>query len=128
MKFFLLKWLVTAISIFIVANVFDLIYIEDFGVLVLAALLLGMLNVFVRPVLLLLTLPINIISLGLFTLVVNAFLLYAVAGLVPGFEITSFLKALLAAILISLVTAMINVLIHKERKVTVHYVRKENRG
>jgi putative membrane protein len=109
-----------------VANLFGLIYIENLGVLILAALLLGILNAFVRPMLLILTLPINIISLGLFTLVINGFLLYAVAGLVSGFEVTSFWKALLAAILISIVTALINILIHKEPKVAIHYVKREN--
>lgn len=126
MKKFLLKWFVTTVSIFIVANVFGLIYIENLGVLILAALLLGILNAFVRPMLLILTLPINIISLGLFTLVINGFLLYVVAGLVSGFEVTNFWKALLAAILISIVTALINILIHKEPKVVVHYVKREN--
>jgi putative membrane protein len=125
MKRFLLKWFVTAVSIFVVANVFKLIYVENLTVLVLAALILGILNVFVRPILLVLTLPINIVSLGLFTLVINGFLLYATAGLVSGFEITGFWRALLAALLISIVTAMLNVLIHKERKVTIHYVKRE---
>jgi putative membrane protein len=126
MKRFLLKWFITTVSIFIVANVFGLIYIENLGVLILASLLLGILNAFVRPMLLILTLPINIVSLGLFTLVINGFLLYVVAGLVSGFEVTSFWKALLAATLISIVNAMINILIHKEPKVVVHYVNREN--
>ena len=125
MKTFLLKWFVTAVSIFIVANLFNLIYVENLAVLILAALILGILNVFVRPMLLILTLPINIISLGLFTFVINAFLLYVVAGLVSGFEITGFWRALLAAILISIVNAMINILIHREPKVTVHYMKRK---
>jgi putative membrane protein len=118
MKAFLTKWFVTAVSIFIVANVFGLIYVESLQVLFLAALVLGILNAFVRPLLLLLTLPINILSLGFFTLVINAFLLYAVAGLVPGFEITSFLKAFLAALLVSLMNAMTNLILHKESKIS----------
>ncbi|MCK4403736.1 MAG: phage holin family protein [candidate division Zixibacteria bacterium] len=122
MRVFLLKWLVTAVSIFIVANIFNLIYIENLQVLILAALVLGILNVFFRPFLLLLTLPINLLSLGLFTLVINAFLLYVVSGLVSGFEITSFWKAFWAALLISIVSALINFLIHKEPKVTIHTV------
>jgi putative membrane protein len=125
MQRFLLKWFVTAVSIFVVANVFKLIHVENLTVLVLAALILGILNAFVRPILLVLTLPINIVTLGLFTLVINGFLLYATAGLVSGFDITSFWRALLAALLISIVTAMINVLIHRERKVTIHYVKRE---
>ena len=122
MKAFLIKWSVTAVSIFIVANIFNLIYIENLQVLVLAALVLGILNAFVRPFLLLLTLPISVFSLGLFTLVINAFLLYAAAGLVSGFEITSFWRAFWAALLISILSAMINFMIHKEPKVTIHTV------
>lgn len=124
MKAFFTKWLVNVVSIFIVANLFKLINVEGLGVLVLAALVLGILNAFVRPVLLLLTLPINILSLGFFTLVINAFLLYAVAGLVPGFEITGFFRAFLAALLISLINAMTNFLLHKEPKITVVKVNR----
>ena len=120
------KWLVTMISIFIVANLFKLIHVESLAVLVLAALVLGLLNAFVRPMLLLLTLPINILSLGFFTLVINAFLLYVVAGLVPGFEITGFFRAFLAALLVSLINAMTNFLLHREPKITV--VKLNDRG
>ena len=63
MKTFLLKWFVTAVSIFIVANLFNLIYVENLAVLILAALILGILNVFVRPMLLILTLGIRRASL-----------------------------------------------------------------
>ena len=125
MRRFILKWLVTTVSIFIVANLFHLIQFEDLKVLVLASLVLGILNVFVRPVLIFLTLPINILSLGLFTLIINAFLLYLASGLVPGFEINSFWKAFWAALLISIVSAMINFIIHKESNVTIHYVNKK---
>ena len=124
MRTFLLKWFVTAISIFIVANLFHLIYFESLLVLALAALVLGILNAFLRPVLIFLTLPINILSLGLFTLIINAFILYVASGLVPGFEIASFWRAFWAALLISIVNALINLLIHKESNVTVCYVKK----
>ncbi|MGB8656556.1 MAG: phage holin family protein [Candidatus Zixiibacteriota bacterium] len=124
MRAFLLKWFVTAVSIFIVANLFSLIRVESLKVLVLAALVLGILNVFVRPVLLILTLPINILSLGLFTLMVNAFLLYAASGLVPGLEITSFGKAFWAALLISIVSALINFMIRQEPKIIIHHVKE----
>ncbi len=125
MRKFLLKWFVTTVSIFIVANLFHLIHFSDLQILVLAALVLGILNVFLRPVLIFLTLPINILSLGLFTLIINAFMLYAASGIVPGFEITGFWKAFWAALLISLVSAMINFIIHKESNVSIHYVNKQ---
>ena len=124
MRRFLLKWFVTTVSIFIVANLFHLIHFSDLKVLILAALVLGILNVFVRPVLIFLTLPINILTLGLFTLIINALILYAASGIVPGFEITGFWKAFWAALLISLVSSMINFLIHKESNVAVHYVNR----
>jgi len=124
---FLTKWLVTVVSIFIVANLFKLIHVESLAVLVLAALVLGILNAFVRPMLLIFTLPINILSLGFFTLVINAFLLYVVAGLVPGFEITGFFKAFLAALLISLINAMTNLLLHKEPKIRILKVENRHR-
>jgi putative membrane protein len=124
MKAFLLKWFITAVSIFIVANIFGIIYIENLRALVLAALILGILNAILRPVLIILTLPINIFTLGLFTLVINGFLLYVVSGLVSGFEIASFWRAFLAAFLISIINALINFLIHREPQVRVTYVKR----
>ena len=124
MKAFLLKWFITAVSIFIVANIFGIIHIENLKALVLAALILGILNAILRPILIILTLPINIFTLGLFTLVINGFLLYVVAGLVSGFEIASFWRAFLAALLISVVNALINFLIHKEPQVGITYVKR----
>jgi len=124
MKVFLLKWFITAVSIFIVANIFGIIYIENLKALVLAALILGVLNAVLRPVLIILTLPITIFTLGLFTLVINGFLLYAVSGLVSGFEIASFWRAFLAALLISIVNALINFLIHKEPRVSITYIKR----
>lgn len=123
-KAFLLKWFVTAVSIFIVANVFGVIYIENLKALVMAALLLGILDAILRPVLIILTLPITIFTLGLFTLVINGFLLYAVSGMVSGFEIANFWRAFLAALLISIVNALINFLIHKEPQVRVTYIER----
>ena len=124
MKAFLLKWLVTAVSIFIVANIFGIIHIENLKALVLASLILGILNAILRPILIILTLPINIFTLGVFTLVINGFLLYAVSGLVSGFEIASFWRAFLAAFLISIINALINFLIHKEPRVSITYVKR----
>jgi len=124
MKAFLLKWFVTAVSIFIVANIFGIIHIENLKALVLAALILGILNAILRPVLITLTLPINILSLGLFTLVINGFLLYVVSGLVSGFEIVSFWRAFWAALLIGIVNALINFLIHREPQVNITYIKR----
>lgn len=124
MKAFLLKWFITTVSIFIVANIFGIIHIENLKALVLAALILGILNAILRPVLIILTLPINIFTLGLFTLVINGFLLYVVSGLVAGFEIAGFWRAFWAALFISIVNALMNFLIHKEPQVKITYIER----
>jgi putative membrane protein len=86
--------------------------ITDAGTLVLAALLLGVCNAVVKPVLLILTLPITVLTLGLFLLVVNAAMLGLVALLLPGFTIAGFLPAVLGALVVS-ITGMIGSLVIK---------------
>jgi putative membrane protein len=80
-----------------------------------AALILGLVNAFIRPVLLLLTLPINFLSLGLFTFFLNAALLLLVARVVPGFEITGFPSALIGALFLWLVSLITNIFFHGGR-------------
>lgn len=104
-----------SLAIFVVANISGLIYIDSLRALVLGSLILGILNVFLRPILIFLTLPLTFFTLGLFLFVINGFLLYTVAGLVPGFEVLSFWRALLATLLISMLCALINYVI-KEQK------------
>jgi len=115
MRTFLIRWLVISLAIFVVANLSGLIYIDSLKALILGSLILGILNVFLRPILIFLTLPLTFFTLGLFIFVINGFILYTVAGLVPGFQILSFWKALLAALLISILCALINYVI-KEQK------------
>lgn len=115
MRTFLIRWLVISLAIFVVANLSGLIYIESLKALVLGSLIVGILNVFLRPILIFLTLPLTFFTLGLFIFVINGFILYTVAGLVPGFQILSFWKALVAALLISMLSALINYVI-KEQK------------
>jgi putative membrane protein len=115
MSHFLIRWFVLTLAIFIVANLFHLIYIENFTALILASLILGILNAIVRPILIFLTLPINILSLGFFILVINAFLLFFVSKMVGGFEIVSFWKAFWAALLITIISAVLNHLVREKR-------------
>jgi putative membrane protein len=114
MSHFLIRWFILTLAIFIVANVFHLIYIENFTALVLASLILGILNAILRPILIFLTLPINILSLGLFVLVINAFILVIVSMMVGGFEIGSFWKAFLAALLITIFSAILNYMVREK--------------
>jgi len=101
---FLLVWILNAVALLIVAYLFPGVQVLDWKVAAVAALVLGLVNMLVKPVLVLLTLPITIVTLGLFLLVINALLFWAVASVVPGFHVTGFWAALLGAVLYSLVT------------------------
>jgi putative membrane protein len=94
------------------AYLIDGIHVSGFFSAFFAAVLLGILNAFFRPILFLLTLPINILSIGLFTFVINALLLMMVSGVISGFEVDGFWWAMLGSLIISvvswLVTSMIN--------------------
>ncbi|KPL00631.1 MAG: hypothetical protein AMJ90_07955 [candidate division Zixibacteria bacterium SM23_73_2] len=108
MRSFVLRWLVLSLAIFIVANITDLIYIENFKALILGSLILGILNVFLKPILLFFTMPLTVMTLGLFVLVINGIVLYLVSFLVSGFEIFGLGKALLAALLLTILSTLIN--------------------
>jgi len=109
---FLLRALIAALGLWIATQLVDGLSITDPLTLVLAAILLGVCNAFVRPILVILTLPISILTLGLFLLVINAGLLGLVALLVPNFTISGFGAALLGAIIIS-ITGLIGSLLTK---------------
>jgi len=102
MKVFLLRWLTTTIAVLAAAQLPGIRY-ENWGALLLAALLLGIVNAVVRPVILLLSLPLILLTLGFFILIVNALMLRFVAVLVPGFYVDSFGSAFFGAIVISVV-------------------------
>jgi putative membrane protein len=103
-KRFLLRAAIGAFGLWIASRVVPGIRIDDAGTLAGAALLLGVVNAFVRPVLVVLTLPITILTLGLFLFVVNASMLGLVAYLLRGFHIDGFLPALLGSLLVSFVS------------------------
>jgi putative membrane protein len=124
MKGFLIRWLVTSVAIFIVANLFKLIYIQDLKALIVSALVLGILNAILRPVLVFFTLPINMLTLGIFLLVINGFILALVGYIVPGCEITGFWNAFWGALLISIISALINFVIKREGKVQIYFSKK----
>ncbi|MGC4027268.1 MAG: phage holin family protein [Steroidobacteraceae bacterium] len=109
---FVLRTIIAAVGLWLASIWVGGLHIADPGTLVLAALLLGVCNAVVKPVLVILTLPITVLTLGLFLLVVNAAMLGLVAALLPGFTIAGFLPALLGALVIS-VTGMIASLVIK---------------
>jgi putative membrane protein len=104
MAAFVIRWLVTTVAVLIAAHLVPGISYDGWGALLGASLLLGIINAFVRPVLLLLSLPFIIVTMGLFIFVVNALLLMLVSKIVPPFEVADFWSAFFGAIIISLVS------------------------
>lgn len=99
---FMLRAVIAAFGLWLAADVVDGVEIADTTTLLLAAVLLGVVNAFVRPIAIVLTLPISVVTLGFFLLVVNAGMLALVAYVVPGFDILGFWPALWAAIVVGL--------------------------
>ncbi len=107
MKLFI-KWIVLTASILLVSYLLEGIQVEDFLTAFFAAAALGILNSIVRPVLILLTLPINLLTFGIFIFFINAGLLLLVSTFIPGFHVAGFGTALIGSILISAVNALLN--------------------
>jgi putative membrane protein len=100
----LVRWLINAVALYLTAVIVPGLRVADFGAAVVAGLALGIVNAVIRPVALILTLPLNILTLGLFTFVVNAAMLYLVAGLTHRLWIGSFLAAVLGAVVLSVIS------------------------
>jgi len=104
----LLVWILNAVALLIVAYVLPGITVASFGSALVAALLLGLLNTLVKPVLILLTLPITIVTLGLFLLVLNALVFWFVGSVLKGFQVNGFWWALLGAFVYSVVSGLLS--------------------
>jgi len=104
----LLNWILSALAILVAAQFVPGFSVNSFQTALIVALLLGVLNALIKPVLIVLTLPINILTLGLFTFVINAFLIWLTAQLVRGFSLSGFAPALLAALLLWIINLVIN--------------------
>lgn len=102
----LLRWLISALALLLVAYLLPGITVTNFfPVAIVAALVLGLVNAFIRPLVKLLTLPLTCLTLGLFSIVINAVLFWAVSEVVDGFAVEGVLAALLGSVLYSLATA-----------------------
>lgn len=110
----ILRWIFNALALLIVARLLPGIEVDSLLTALAAAVMLGLANAIIRPFILLFTLPINLLTLGLFTFVVNAFMLWLVAEIVKGFTISSFTAALEGAILLWLISMATNILLNRE--------------
>lgn len=104
MRAFLIRWFVITISVYIASKLLPGIHADSSGALLGASLLLGIINAFVRPILLLLSLPFILLTMGIFIFVINALLLSFVSWLLPPFHVEGFWNAFFGAIIISLVS------------------------
>ncbi len=111
----LIKWLCLTGAVLFAAYILDGIYVKDFFSALFAAAVLGILNMFFRPLLLILTLPINVMSLGFFTFVINAFMLKMASGVISGFTVTGFWTAIFGSLLISIANWLLSALIQENR-------------
>lgn len=98
----LLKWVLLALSITLIAWIIPGIRVENFISAMFVCIIIALINTFIKPILQVITLPINIMSLGIFSLVLNALLLMLAGWIAPGFEVDGFLNALFGSILLSL--------------------------
>ena len=105
----ILKWLLSAAALLAVAYIYSSgVSVASFGAAMVAALVIGLLNMLVRPVLVVLTIPVTILTLGLFLFVINALMFWAAGGLLTGFHVAGFGAALLGSLLYSLISIVID--------------------
>jgi putative membrane protein len=126
MKGIFLRWLILTFSIIATSYLIDGIQVSGFVSAFFAAAILGILNAFFRPILFILTLPVNILSLGLFTFVINALMLMMVSGVISGFEVYGFWSAVFGSLFISLVSWLLTSFINERG--TVQYIDLKNVG
>ena len=96
------RWLLLAAALLLVAHLYPGVQVANFSAAMIAALVLGLLNALLRPILVLLTLPVTVLTLGLFLFVINALMFYFAASLLDGFHVTGFVAALIGSLLYSL--------------------------
>ncbi len=108
----LIRILINSIAVYVTARLIPGINIDSFTTAIVVSIVLGLLNTFIKPVLLILTLPVNILTLGLFTLVINAAIVIFASSVVPGFYIPTLLSALFFSIVLSIVSAFLGIFSH----------------
>lgn len=124
----LIRWLLLTISIILTSYLVEGIYVASFFSALFAALVLGILNALFRPLLIVITLPINILTLGLFTFVINALLLKMVSGVVPGFYVQGFLSAVFGSLIISLVSWLLSSFVNDRGRIGYIELKKRDRN
>ena len=126
MRGLVIRWIATTFAVLLADFLLDGIAVSGFVSALFAAAMLGILNAVFRPVLLILTLPINLLSLGLFTFVINALMLKMASGLIPGFHVEGFWTAVFGALLIGLVSFFLTASVGERGTIEPMERRREN--
>ena len=124
---FVIRWVINAVALLLISQVIRGIEVDGIVAALAAAAVLGIFNAVLRPVLLILTLPLTIVTLGLFALVLNGFMLYLVGSLVKGFSVHGFWAAVFGAILLSLVSGVANAFISERGRIEIIDVQTPTR-
>jgi putative membrane protein len=112
----LIAWLINAVALFLLPHVFKWVQVDSWWAAVIAALVLGLVNALIRPVLVLLTLPVTLLTLGLFIFVINGLLFWAVGSFLEGFRVSGFWSGFFGAIVYSLISwALASLLLPSKR-------------
>lgn len=104
----LIRWVLFALALLFTAWIVPGISFVNFQTALLAAFVMGLINIFIRPIILIFTLPLNFLTLGLFTFVINALMFLLISKIVAGFAVAGFLAALLGSIVLSVISVFIN--------------------
>jgi len=128
MRGLFIRWLILTAAIMFASYVIEGIVVRGFFSALLAAAVLGILNAFFRPILIVLTLPINILSLGLFTFIINAVLLKMVSVVISGFEVYGFWSAVFGSLLISIVSWILSSFVNERGRVQYIDLKKKDGG
>jgi len=126
MRGILIRWLILTAAIMFASYIIEGIQVKSFFSALFAAAALGILNAFFRPILIVLTLPINILSLGLFTFIINAMLLKIASGVISGFEVYGFWSAVFGSLLISVVSWILSSFISERGRVEYIDLKKKD--
>lgn len=110
---FITRWLIATVAIVLVSYLLPGVILKGFWTAVIVALVLGLINLIVKPILIILTLPINILTLGLFTLVINALMILLCSAIVDGFLVPSFWTALIFGVILSIINFILGKLAPK---------------
>jgi putative membrane protein len=117
-----LRWLLNAVALWLTSEIISGIHVEGIAPLFFAAIVLGIFNAVLRPLLIIVTLPVNLLTLGLFTFIINGVMLYLTASVVRGFTIDGFGSAVVGALVLSIVSFVLNLFIADSGRIEYVYV------